>query len=57
MSFSNCYFLVVDLMPSVNDFMVVVIIPSLEYLVYPHLERVMKIKIRPLHKVTGANGS
>ena len=40
-----------DLMPSINDFLVVLIIPALDYLVYPHLERSMGIKIQSLHKV------
>lgn len=40
-----------DLMPCINDFLVVSIIPIMEYIVYPHLERVMKMKILPLHKV------
>ena len=41
----------IDLMPSINDFLVVVIIPFMEYVVYPHLERTMNIKIQALHKV------
>ena len=27
------------------------VIPFLEYFVYPHFQRSMKIKIRPIHKV------
>ena len=38
-------------MPSINDFLVVLIIPALDYIVYPHLEKSMGIKILPLHKV------
>lgn len=38
-------------MPSVNDFLVLLIIPALDYIVYPHLEKSMGFKIRPLHKV------
>ena len=39
-------------MPSVNDFMVILIIPMLDYLVYPHLEKTMGYKVQSLHKVT-----
>ena len=39
-------------MPSVNDFLVVAIIPALEYIVYPHLEKTMRMKVQPLHKVS-----
>ncbi len=45
----------VDLMPSVNDFLVLFIIPVLDYIVYPHLEKTMGVKIRPLHKVHVVN--
>lgn len=40
-----------DLMPGINDFLVILIIPILDYLVYPHLERTMGIKVRSLHKM------
>lgn len=40
-------------MPSVNDFMVILIIPMLDYLVYPHLEKTMGYKVQSLHKVSG----
>ena len=39
-------------MPSVNDFMVILIIPMLDYLVYPHLEKTMGYKVKSLHKVS-----
>ena len=39
-------------MPSVNDVMVILLIPLMEYLVYPHLKRTMNITVRPLHKVS-----
>ena len=39
------------MMPSVNDLMVIVIIPTLDYLVYPHLEKTMGYRVLPLHKV------
>ena len=41
----------VDIMPSVNDVLCILIIPLLDYLVYPHLETSMRIKLLPLHKV------
>jgi len=49
-----CYILCVpvDLMPGINDFLVVAIIPLLDYLVYPHLERTMGIRVKPMHKVS-----
>ena len=39
-----------DLMPSINDLLVVVIVPLLDYLVYPHIERSMAIRVKPMHK-------
>ena len=45
-------FAISDLMPSVNDFMVILIIPMLDYLIYPHLEKTMGYKVQSLHKVT-----
>ena len=45
-----------DLMPSINDFMVIVIIPMLDYVVYPHLEKTMGYKVKPLHKVSFLSG-
>jgi hypothetical protein len=42
-------------MPSINDFMVILIIPTLDYLVYPHLEKTMGYKVQSLHKVTKIN--
>lgn len=41
-----------DLMPSIEDLMVVSIIPLLDYAVYPHLERVLGRRVLPLHKVS-----
>ena len=38
-------------MPSFNDVLVVIFIPLMEYVVYPHIEKTMNVKIRPLHKV------
>ena len=39
-------------MPSVNDVLCILIIPFLDYLVYPHIERSMKLKLQPIHKVS-----
>ena len=39
-------------MPSIEDLMVVSIIPLLDYAVYPHLERVLGRRVLPLHKVS-----
>ncbi|XP_065846590.1 solute carrier family 15 member 2-like [Oscarella lobularis] len=51
----NCYFgdlhVPPDLMPSFNDVLVVIFIPLMEYVVYPHIEKTMNVKIRPLHKI------
>jgi len=44
--------LVLDMMPSINDFLVILIIPFLEYIVYPHLEHTMGFSVLPLHKVS-----
>ena len=41
----------VDIMPSVNDVLCIIIIPLLDYLVYPHIESSMRIKLRRIHKV------
>ena len=41
----------IDIMPSVNDVLCILIIPLLDYLVYPHIESSMKIKLLHLHKV------
>ena len=38
-------------MPSINDLMVIIFIPLLDYIVYPHIQQVMNITIKPLHKV------
>ena len=40
-----------DIMPSVNDVLCIIIIPLLDYIIYPHIENTMKLKILPLHKV------
>ena len=40
-----------DIMPSVNDVLCILIIPLLDYLVYPHIESSMRVKLRPIHKV------
>ena len=40
-----------DLMPSINDLLVILIIPLLDYIVYPHIEHSMGIKVMSLHKV------
>eukprot|EP00118_Oscarella_pearsei_P011953 m.84204 g.84204 ORF g.84204 m.84204 type:complete len:507 (+) comp36392_c0_seq3:143-1663(+) len=51
----NCYFgdlhVPPDLMPSFNDILVIMLIPLLDYAVYPHIERTMNIKIKSLHKI------
>ncbi|XP_062507930.1 solute carrier family 15 member 1-like isoform X2 [Corticium candelabrum] len=51
----NCYFgnlhVPPDLMPSFNDVLVICLIPLLDYLIYPHIERVMGFKVMPLHKI------
>ena len=44
-------FTLTDMMPSVEDFLMLLVIPLLEYVIHPHLQRSMKIKIRPIHKV------
>ena len=41
----------IDIMPSVNDVLCILIIPLLDYLVYPHIESSMNIKLLHLHKV------
>lgn len=38
-------------MPCVNDFLVVAIIPLLEYVLYPHLQKTMHRKVQPLQKL------
>jgi POT family proton-dependent oligopeptide transporter len=40
-----------DIMPSVNDVLCILIIPLLDYLVYPHIESSMRVKLRPIHKL------
>ena len=40
-----------DIMPSVNDVTVILLIPILEYIVYPHIQSVMGFTVRPMHKV------
>ena len=47
--------LATDLMPSINDLLVVIIIPFLDYLVCPHIERSMGIQVKPMHKVSADN--
>ena len=39
------------MMPSIEDFLMLLVIPLLEYIVYPHLQSSMRITIRPIHKV------
>ena len=39
-------------MPGFSDLLVVLFIPMMEYIVYPHVEKAMNVKIRSLHKVT-----
>ena len=41
----------VDMMPSINDLMVIVLIPVLDYLVYPHMKKSMNVHVKPLQKV------
>ena len=41
----------IDIMPSVNDVLCILIIPLLDYLVYPHIESSMNIQLLHLHKV------
>ena len=36
---------------SVNDVTVILLIPILEYIVYPHIQSAMGFTVRPLHKV------
>ena len=38
-------------MPSIEDLMVILSIPLLDYVVYPHLERVLHTSITSIHKV------
>jgi dipeptide/tripeptide permease len=38
-------------MPSFNDVLVILFIPLLDYCIYPHIEQVMGIKVKPLHKI------
>ena len=38
-------------MPSINDLMVIIIIPILDYIIYPHLKKSLKLEVKPLHKV------
>ena len=45
------YLSLLDIMPSVNDVLCILIIPLLDYLVYPHIEKTMRFKLVPLHKV------
>ncbi|CAI8054280.1 Probable peptide transporter ptr2 [Geodia barretti] len=40
-----------DIMPSVNDVLCILIIPLLDYLIYPHIESSMRVKLRPIHKL------
>ena len=42
---------VLDIMPSVNDVLCILIIPLMDYIIYPHIETTMKIKLLRLHKV------
>ena len=44
--------IIIDMMPSVEDALVLLVIPLLDYIVYPHLKRTMRITIRPIHKVS-----
>ena len=41
----------VDVMPSIEDVMVLFVVPFLEYILYPHMRRSMGIEVRPIHKV------
>ena len=45
----------VDVMPSIEDAMVLLNVPILEYLLYPHLRRSMELKVKPIHKVASNN--
>ena len=38
-------------MPSVEDVMVLLNLPVLEYLLYPHLRQSMGVKVKRIHKV------
>ena len=40
-----------DLLSSVSDVLCIIIIPLLDYLIYPHIEKAMKLKLSALHKV------
>lgn len=40
-----------DLMPSVNDLMLIAFIPLMDYIVYPRLGRLLGFRIRALHKM------
>ena len=41
----------VDVMPSIEDAMVLLNVPILEYILYPHLRQSMELKVKPIHKV------
>ena len=44
-----------DVMPSVEDMMVLLNLPILEYLLYPHLRKTMGLKVKPIHKVNASD--
>lgn len=41
----------IDMMPSVNDVMVIILIPVMDYIVYPHIRKSIGLSVKPLHKV------
>ena len=40
-----------DMMASLEDVMVLIVIVAMEYVVYPHLSKTMRYNFPPLHKV------
>ena len=38
-------------MPSIEDVLALLNVPILEYILYPHLRRSMRLKVKPIHKV------
>ena len=43
-------FILADMMPSIQDFLMLLIIPLLEYIIYPHLQKNMNITIYVQYK-------
>ena len=48
---TRCNIFTIDMMASLEDVMVLIVIIAMEYVLYPHLSKALHYNFPPLHKV------